>query len=327
MMAAKNIKKFGRIGVLMGGYSSEREISLKSGKAVFEALQGEGVDVAAIDIREQNEDSIASQILESMLDAAFITLHGQLGEDGVIQSILEKLGILYTGSGVEASRLAFNKVLSRRVFQDHHVAITPGLVLEKSIPVDIDQISAQLKQFPVIVKPSCEGSSIGISFVEHKNDLAKAIGVAAQFGHEILIERFIKGKELTVGILDEKALPVVEIHTGVNFFDYAAKYKSAKTQYIVPAEIPVQARDLLQAQALRAHQALGCRGFSRVDFILDTHHQPYVLEINTIPGFTSTSLLPKAAQAAGLNFSQLCIKILELAHGQKKKNFNTAAIH
>jgi len=327
MNPIKNIKSFGRVGVLMGGFSSEREISLKSGKAVFGALQNEECDVVAIDIIESHESAIIKQILSAKIDIAFIVLHGQLGEDGAIQLILERLGIPYVGSGVEASRLAFNKVLSRKVFKDSDVQIAHGIFLENSDTVDVDRISVQFDHFPLIVKPSCEGSSIGINLAQNKDDLASAIDIAKKFGHEVVIEQFIKGRELTVGILDENALPVVEIKTGVNFFDFVAKYQSSETQYIVPAQIPEPACELLQSQALKAYKALGCRGFSRVDFILDDDLNSYVLEINTIPGFTSSSLLPKAAQAAGINFNQLCLKILELAHGQKKRTTNTAAIH
>ncbi len=315
-----NTKQFGRIGVLMGGYSSERAISLKSGTAIFEALKAEHCDVVALDIQDQEEQKIIDLIKKADIDIAFIALHGQLGEDGTIQSILEKLEIPYPGSGVDASRLSINKVLAQNLFKKNNIQIAPFVSLVKKNSADIDEVINQLKSFPLVVKPACEGSSIGVTLVRNKKELIKAIDVAWQYGPQVLVEKYIKGRELTVGILNQKALCVIEICAKGDFFDFAAKYQSGLTEYIFPAQIPQQTALRIQKMALDAHTALGCEDLSRVDFILSDDGTPYVLEINTIPGFTSTSLLPKAAKEAGLNFNQLCFKLVELAYGKKKKS-------
>ncbi len=313
------IEKLGRIGVLMGGYSSEREISLKSGTAIAQALKNEGGDVVAVDITEKDEKKIASRITESGMDVAFIALHGRLGEDGAIQAILEGLNIPYTGSGVEASRLAINKTLAQSIFKSHGISVPAYVILERNANLSEDFFVKELGNPPWVVKPACEGSSIGISLVETIETLEKAIKTAESYGEKVLVERFIKGRELTVGILQEKPLPIVEICFSRTFFDFTAKYKQGFTEYLVPADLPGDITLKLQAEALKAHQALGCRDFSRVDIILAADGGGYILEINTIPGFTSTSLLPKAAKAAGIEFNQLCLQLVELAYGQKKE--------
>ncbi len=312
-------EKFGRIGVLMGGYSSEREISLKSGTAIVDALKSEGCDVIPVDITEKDEKMIASRITDSGMDMAFIALHGRLGEDGTIQAILENLNIPYPGSGVEASRLAINKILAQSIFKNNGICVPPYVIVEKNTNLTKKFFLEELGTLPWVVKPACEGSSIGISLVEDIKDLDNALKTARGYGGNILVERFIKGRELTVGILEEKPLPIVEIRSSRMFFDFTAKYKKGLTEYIVPAPLPEEVSQRLQREALKANRALGCRDISRVDIILAPEGTGYVLEINTIPGFTSTSLLPKAAKAVGIEFNQLCLRLMELAYGQKKE--------
>lgn len=317
-----SMEQFGHIGILMGGYSSEREISLKSGNAVFQALKRQGCHASALDITEKDEEKIKQVIARTDLDIAFITLHGRLGEDGTIQSILEQLDILYTGSGITASRLALNKVSTQDLFKRNHINISPYAALPRGRDADAIAAVEGIGSFPVVVKPACEGSSIGITIVRDSGGLNEALARAWQYGELALAEKYIEGQEVTVGILDRQALPVVEIRPKGVFFDFTAKYSQGMSDYIVPAKIPAEAVVSLQNEALKAHHVLGCEDFSRVDFILGRDGAHYALEVNTIPGFTSTSLLPKAAQAAGIGFEQLCIRIIQLAYGKKKKNKN-----
>lgn len=315
--------KLGCVGVLMGGYSSEREISLKSGKAILAALKEEGLHCLAVDIRDEDEVKIAEQIRLSGIDLAFIALHGKLGEDGKIQAILEKLDIPYSGSGVKASQIALNKVLTQKLLKENGINVAPHLAVKKKHADQVRELILKNFSFPIVVKPSCEGSSIGVSLVKDDSGLVKALESAWQFGHEILIEKFIKGRELTVGILGEEALPIVEIVHQGGFFDFQAKYQSQSTNYVVPAPLPVCLSQEIRAAGLKVHQLLGCADLSRIDFILGEDERYYVLEVNTIPGFTSSSLLPKAAREAGINFNQLCLKLILSAYG-KKKNKNPA---
>jgi D-alanine-D-alanine ligase len=310
---------FGHVGVLMGGYSSEREISLKSGNAVFQALKRQGCHVSALDITEKDEEKIKQAVARENWDIAFITLHGRLGEDGTIQSILEALDIPYTGSGVATSRLAINKVSTQDLLKKKNINISSYAVLSRDHERDALPVVEGIGSFPVVVKPACEGSSIGITIVRDPGGLNEALARAWQYGEFALVEKYIAGREVTVGILDGQALPVVEIRPKGSFFDFTAKYSQGMSDYIVPAQIPAEAALSLQKEALRAHHVLGCEDFSRVDFILGRDGAHYALEVNTIPGFTSTSLLPKAAQAAGIGFEQLCVRIIQLAYGKKKK--------
>lgn len=319
-MIKANTTGFGHIGVLMGGYSSEREISLKSGKAIFEALKTHGCRVSPIDILLQDEEAILSLLMGSQIDVAFIALHGHLGEDGVIQSIIEKMNIPYTGSGVEASRLALNKVSAQAIFKKNQIPIPGYEVVSRGQRLNIDKLAGQIGRFPVVVKPSSQGSSIGIALVEDKRNLHEAIAKAFEYDGQVLIEQYIDGKELTVGILGQDSLPVIEIKPKAKFFDFTAKYQSAgATEYIVPAQLPKEVSVQVQKVAYQAHEALGCCDFSRVDVMLDKNNNSYILEVNTIPGFTATSLLPKAAMAAGMDFTQLCLKLVELAYKKQKR--------
>jgi len=319
-------EQFGRVGILMGGVSSEREISLKSGKAITEALLRQGCDIIALDIVDGEYKKIHSLIEEAGIDVAFIALHGQLGEDGAIQLILEEMNIPYTGSGVEASRLAINKALAQNLFKKNGINIPSYVTLSRDDELCIDAVVEQLGGFPIVVKPACEGSSIGIHLTMTPEELIRAIECGWEYGPTILLEQYIEGKELTVGILGQEALPVVEICPKRTFFDYEAKYTKGMTDYIVPARIPEDVSRELQRTALKAHQVLGCADFSRVDFMLGDDQAHYVLEVNTIPGFTSTSLLPKAAVERGISFDQLCFKLMELAYG-KKKEIKDATLH
>ncbi|MBF0521667.1 MAG: D-alanine--D-alanine ligase [Candidatus Omnitrophica bacterium] len=310
----------GRIGVLMGGYSSERAISLKSGTAIYQALCEEGCDVVAIDIVDKDIAKIKETILSAAIDVAFVALHGRLGEDGEIQSLLEDLQLPYVGSNAKASRLAFDKELSHQVFAQSSLAIPDYCVVWKKD--NAQRAISEWKNFPVVVKPTCEGSSIGVSIIENADEMMAAMESAWEYGDRILLEQYIKGREMTVGILDKDALPVIEIHSTRGFFDYTAKYQKGLTDYLVPAPIDEPTTKILQKLALKAHQALGCANFSRVDFILSEDGTPYILEVNTIPGFTATSLLPKAAKEKGITFNQLCLTLVQLAYGKKKTKTN-----
>lgn len=306
-------KSYGKIGVLMGGPSTEREISLKSGKAVFESLTKHGLDVAAIDIKSFDHRDTAELIKSFNIDCAFIALHGRFGEDGQIQSILEGLKLPYTGSGVDASRTAMDKVSAKKIFRENNIPAPAELIIEKKsyLPGNLIKPGFAL---PWVIKPPTHGSSIGLSLVEKAEDSAKAVDIALGFDDRALVEEYIKGRELTVGILENQPLCVIEIIPKKKFFDFEAKYQSGFTDYIVPARLDDSLSRKAREMALKAHQVLGCFGFSRVDIMLDQQNSLYVLEVNTIPGLTSTSLLPKAAQYAGIEFDQLCLKLLESAY-------------
>ena len=298
--------RFGRIGVLAGGPSNERDISLRSGNAVHRALLGEGLDAILLDVKDA-----AHQIIKnSRIDIAFIALHGRFGEDGTIQKMLEAADIPYTGSGVEASRLALDKIASKEAFLRHGIPVPKYIVSERG-RFNIDE--PDKLDYPVVVKPQLEGSSIGLSIVSEKKLLKKAVDKAFQYGERIILEEYIRGRELTVGILDDKALPVIEIVTKHHVYDYSAKYKDPDTQYLVPAPIDKGSCENARQLASAAHSALGCSSFSRVDMMMDGSNKIFVLEVNTIPGMTERSLLPKAAAATGLRFGELCVKILENA--------------
>jgi len=297
-----------RIGVLMGGSSAEREISLRSGRAVEQALRGQGFQVEGIDVGPD----IVEVLRGKGVEVAFIALHGRGGEDGTIQGLLEVLGIPYTGSGVLASALAMNKLYSKKLFAFHGLLTPPYLVWGR---VDGRSPSSSSFEFglPAVIKPLEEGSTIGVSIVREEEELVLACERAFQFGPSILIEKYIAGKEVTVGIVGEEALPPIEIVPHSGFYDYSSKYTSGMTEYLVPAPLPADLLRRIQGAGMRAHRALGCAGFSRVDMRLDELGNAFVLEVNTVPGMTETSLLPKAAAAAGYDFPSLTRKILELA--------------
>jgi len=303
--------RFGRIGVLMGGPSNERDISLKSGRTVYQALKSQGLNVMPLDIKSTN---CLKKIKKARIKVAFIALHGKFGEDGTVQEILESLGIPYTGSGVIASYLCLNKIASRRIFKHNKIPSPEYNILHRRTWKECIE-NLKLK-FPLVVKPSSEGSSIGVSFVHKSSELAKAIRLAFRYDDTIIIEKYIKGREITVGILKEKPLPIVEIIPKNKFFNFQAKYVKGKSDYIVPAKIPKTHYKRAQELGALAHKALGCQGFSRVDMILEKRG-PVVLEVNSIPGLTSTSLLPMAASVCGLDFGRLCVEIIKLSYKKK----------
>ncbi|MFH1407320.1 MAG: D-alanine--D-alanine ligase [Candidatus Omnitrophota bacterium] len=304
------IREFGRIGVLLGGPSSEREISLRSGNAVCEALRGGGYDIVAIDPNSSSLSDNAAGFIKEIRDAnitvAFIALHGKFGEDGTVQKILELTDIPYTGSEPLASRLALDKISSRRVFESAGINVPQYRVFRRNqgLPPDV-------MKYPVVVKPAMSGSSIGLSVVKKQDALKEALDAAFQHDEWVIIEQYVDGREVTVGILDDEPLPVIEIIPKEKIFDYHAKYTPDATEYVVPALLERRLYQACQKAGLAAHKALDCRSFSRVDMIIDTkNNTPVVLEVNTIPGLTAISLLPKAAKAAGVDFLQLCEKLI-----------------
>ncbi len=314
-MTANSVEpaQLGRIGVLMGGCSSESEISLKSGKAVFEALTNAGCDAVALKINTTNPDEILAQIAVAEIDIAFLVLHGKFGEDGTIQTILENAGIAYSGSGPQASRLAMDKASTQMLVQKAGIKVPDFFILDKKDQPDALKFLENFGGCPVVVKPSCEGSSIGITIVHRVQDFLPAVGAAFEFGERILVDRYIQGKEVTAAVLGTEALSLVEIRPRGKFFDFSSKYQKGMSDYVVPAEIDANTAGHIQAMAQKVFQLIGCRDMARADFIIDQNNQAYFLEINTIPGFTSTSLLPMAAAHKGLNFADLCLKIASFA--------------
>ena len=313
-------RDFGTIGVLMGGYSSEREISLRSGNGVAAALTEAGHRVMPIDILMDDPAKISHHIQSANIDIAFIALHGRLGEDGTIQTILEQLDIPYTGSGVKANQLAFNKVLTQRTLKAAGLPVPEHYMITEGQKMDFRTVWGHLKSTPVVVKAACEGSSIGVHIVRHPSEWESALKDALSYGPQVIVEQFIKGREFTVGIFDHEALPLVEICLKSNFFSFAAKYQKGATEYICPAVIPDALTKKIQEIALHSHDILGCEGFSRVDVRVNGNGGPFILEVNTIPGFTETSLFPKAAKAVGYGFVDVCEKLLDLAYGKKIKH-------
>lgn len=298
---------FGKVAVLLGGRSAEREISLQSGQAVLDALRRSGVDAHPFDPAEQ----ALEQLLHQGFSRAFIALHGRFGEDGTIQGALELMGLPYTGSGVMASALAMDKWRTKLIWQATGIQSPRYALLQADS--DFEEIAETLG-LPLIVKPAREGSTIGLSKVQHSQDLAEAYRLAAQHDALVLAEEFITGKELTVAILGETPLPLVKIEVAGELYDYEAKYFSNDTKYFCPSGLPDELEAVIQDQALQAYQVLGCEGWGRVDLILSQIGQFYFLEANTSPGMTSHSLVPMAARTAGISFEDLVMKILALSH-------------
>jgi len=295
-----------KIGVLMGGLSAEREVSLKSGAAVHKALLAQGYNAVAIDVGRD----LAARLAEAAVEVAFICLHGRYGEDGAVQGLLELAGIPYTGSGVLASALAMDKVFAKKIFAASGLTITPYVVFKKGADPDAAALPFAL---PVVVKPSREGSSVGVSIVKSGKDLPEALENAFRYDREVLVEKYVKGREIQVGIVAEKGIGAIEIVPKNEFYDFEAKYTDGMATHIMPAALPEdQYADLLQLGE-RAHAALGCSGYSRVDFIVTEEKEAYLLEVNTLPGMTDLSLLPEIAQYAGLGFAALVERILNSA--------------
>ena len=297
--------KHKRIGVLLGGVSSEREISLKTGEAVLAALTARGYDAIGVPVTRD----VARQVQDAAIDVAFLALHGKYGEDGCVQGVLELLGIPYTGSDVLASALAMNKVKAKEIFRLHNLPTPSYYVVRESDVARLDEIHGGFGM-PVVVKPGSEGSSVGVSIVKDMVQLGPALHEALTFDAEVLVERYIHGMEVSVAVLDGKALGAVEIVASRGFYDYKAKYEKGVTEYFIPPRVSSTRYANLLTLAEKAHLALGCRGVSRVDLRVSDRGNEYLLEVNTLPGMTSTSLVPKIASAAGIGFDDLVERIL-----------------
>jgi D-alanine-D-alanine ligase len=295
-----------KIAVLMGGPGSERDVSLATGRGVSKALRSVGIDVVDVDVRDENFQ------LPNDVDLAFLTIHGTFGEDGRVQKILEDRGVAYTGDGVDASRIAFDKILSKEKFLEHNV-VTP-----ESEMVEAGQRPKM--RVPLVVKAARQGSTVGIVIVKKENDLDAALKEAAKYDRKLLIEKFVSGRELTIGILGDQALPIIEIIPKGGFYDFDTKYPflnpqaGASAEHVCPARIDSALTKEIQELALAAFRALGLKVYGRVDVILSDPGEPFVLEVNTIPGMTEASLLPEAAAVAGIPYQDLCLRIIELSH-------------
>lgn len=299
---------FGRVAVLLGGSSSEREVSLQSGSAVLEALLSRGVAATAWDPSDRG----LAELKADGFDRVWNALHGAGGEDGVLQGALSALDIAYTGSGVLASALAMDKTRSKQIFSAASIP-TPEFATVTSVDQAVDV--AKRFEFPLVVKPPTQGSSIGMSRVDHVGDLRSAVELALQYGGDALVERCIDGAEITVSVLQGETLPSIRVETPHVFYDYRAKYEEDTTRYICPATSDTETARLYANLALRAFTALACDGWGRVDLMHAEGETPQVLEVNTVPGMTSHSLVPIAARAAGLSFEDLCWRVLETSFG------------
>ena len=299
--------KFGKVAVLLGGRSAEREVSLKSGGMVLKALRAKGVDAHPFDPKERDFAALEKERFERV----FIALHGRFGEDGTVQGILEWLGIPYTGSGVLASALAMDKLRTKRLWAAEQLPTAPYEVLDQQS--DMQAVAKRLGT-PLFVKPASEGSSVGMSKVRSAAALDEAFALAVNYDPVVIAEKFIDGPELTAAILGDEALPLIRIETPREFYDYEAKYIADDTRYLIPCGLDAKKEKELQALCLRAFRALGCSGWGRVDLMLDKRGRAYLLEINTAPGMTDHSLVPMAARAVGISYEDLCVRILEGAH-------------
>jgi D-alanine-D-alanine ligase len=327
-----------KVAVLMGGRSSEREISLRTGRGVAQSLRELGHEVTAVDAGTgrlldagREEEASAVTALEhapatalvgtgAMRDAevVFIALHGGEGENGTLQALLELAGKPYTGSGVLASAMAMNKAVSKRLFEHAGIPTPEWQLVQAGAPAHAVEVE-RMGGFPLVVKPNAEGSTVGLTIVQDATELPEALRRAAAHGPDILIERFIPGREMTVAVLGDEVLPIVEIRPKSGLYDYESKYTAGRSEYEVPARLPEAVTARMQALGLRAAQALGCTGVSRVDFRLDPRDEPYCLEVNTIPGMTPTSLVPMAARARGMSYDQLVDRLLQLAVAEHRR--------
>ena len=303
-----------KICVLMGGRSGEREVSLRSGQRVFDSLKRQGFSVISLDL----EDDLISKLKQEKVDIVYIILHGKYGEDGAVQGLLELAGIPYTGSKVLASALAMNKLAAKRIFDAVGIPTPRYLGIDSlEIKKEIEKVK-KLFPLPLVLKPTSEGSSLGVHLIKKAEELDTILTKVANEYKEIFVEEYIKGKEVTVGIIGKgeglQALPILELVPKKEFYDYEAKYTEGMTEFILPARLSKPLYQKTQAVALAAHKALGCYGVSRVDIIVGKDHVPYVHEVNSIPGMTERSDLPAEAAAAGISFDQLVVNILESAY-------------
>lgn len=301
-----NLKQqLGKVAVLMGGVAAERNVSLRSGAEVLRALKSEGVNAFGCDVTS------VEQLVEiaQHYDRAFIALHGRWGEDGGVQAVLDALGLPYTGSGMAASALAMDKLRTKWLWKGVGLPTPAFKVVSSSQPLDVEGFDLT---FPVIVKPSHEGSSIGMCKVNTLDALQEAVDFAQQYDSEILIEQWIVGREFTCAVLDGEALPMIQLKTDHDFYDFDAKYQSSSTEYLCPCGLDVSQEKVIQGLVLQAFDAVGSRHWGRVDLMLDDQNQPWLIEINTVPGMTDHSLVPMAAKAINLSFSKLVLKLISL---------------
>jgi D-alanine-D-alanine ligase len=326
-----------KIALFVGGASSEREVSKLSSKSIYSALLNLGHEVILIDpalgdnqyqnqedyflpdkdviVSTQNYAAAVASIMKKNIDLAFLGLHGKWGEDGTIQSLLELCGIKYTGSGVLASALSMDKGKAKIIFKDNGVSVPKGLVITKS-SYSFKDLLESIKMslgFPIVVKPNDEGSTMGLTICDDETEIEKAIEFSFKYSNKTIIEEFIHGRELTVGILDDKVLPLLEIKPKHELYDFECKYTTGMSEYIVPAQVDEDTFKHIQDQALKAYRSLGCKGYARADFRLSPEGKSYCLEVNTLPGMTSTSLIPKMAKAIGISFEELIAKIVNLS--------------
>lgn len=311
MALVQSAAEFGRVAVLMGGRSAEREISLKSGHAVLAALIEQGIDAHKIDVGLD----VSEQLSTDKFDRAFVILHGRGGEDGEIQGLLQSLALPYTGSDITGAVLSMNKMLSKQVWLQQ--GLPTARYQQVTLDTDIDALISALG-LPLIIKPVNEGSSIGMSKVNSASDLMAAIKLATQFDTEVIAESWIVGQEFTVAVLAEAALPVIQLKTPHEFYDFDAKYQANTTEYLCPSQLSEQDETHCQQLAVEAFKALRMSGWGRIDFMRDEAGQFYLLEANSVPGMTDHSLVPMAAKQAGLSFADLVWKILENSMGRGK---------
>jgi len=303
-ITVQQVEKFGKVAVLMGGSSAERDVSIKSGNAVFESLKKQQLDVIAIDVKDSSIEALEGK----KIDRVFNIIHGRGGEDGVLQGVLDVMKIPYTGSGVMASALSMDKLRTKLCWQGAGLATPKWFILkeEKEIEQCIDYLG-----FPVIVKPAQEGSSIGMSKANNKAELKKALLVAENYQCDVLVEAWVKGNEYTVAVLAGEALPVIRLETANEFYDFDAKYQSNSTQYHCPCGLTEQQENDLKKLAVEACEVVGVKGWGRVDVFVDEQDVAQLIEVNTVPGMTDHSLVPMAAKAANCDFDQLVWRILE----------------
>lgn len=310
MGTLQNLPK--KIAVLMGGPGSERDVSLATGRGVSKALRSLGADVVDVDVQDERF------VLPKDVDLAFITIHGTFGEDGQLQKILEERGVPYTGDGVEASRTAFDKILSKEKFREHNIVTPEWEVVEIGKRPTIS--------VPLVVKPARQGSTVGVVIVKNARELDSAMEEAGKYDQRLLIEKFVSGRELTIGVLGDQALPILEIIPKGGFYDFNNKYPFLNPQggggaeHVCPAKIEPNKTKQIQEEALRAFRALGLVVYARVDVLLSDSGDPFVLEVNTIPGMTEASLLPEAAAAAGINYVDLCARIIALSRTRTERS-------
>lgn len=293
-----------KIAVLYGGTSGEREVSLSSGKGIIQALKNNGHEVTGIDFHPERLE----EIIELNVDLVFIGLHGKFGEDGRVQGLLEMLGLPYVGSGVLASALAIDKAKAKQIFESNDIPVAKSKVYtitDKTNLQDVEKEVNQVFKVPFVIKPNSEGSTLGLTIVENPEQILDGLNSAAMSDDMILVEDFIQGREITVAVLGEKALPIIEIIPKNAYYDYESKYAAGGSEHIVPAQIDSETSKTIQDLAVKAHSVLGCKTYSRVDFILTEENKPVILEVNTLPGMTPTSLFPDAAKVIGLDYDSM----------------------